>query len=108
MPVVPRNHPRLRNSRAGNAFAVCAMNLMLKFMPPAQRRRRRAFDSASKERRSNAGQQNLGFAFAELARALKCGPVRLFATGFNSSNVALGHLALPLHPVLDHGTQLNS
>jgi hypothetical protein len=38
-----------------NAFAGRAMNSMRKFMPPAQRRRRRAFDSASKERRVNAG-----------------------------------------------------
>ena len=56
----------------------------------------------------NTGQHDLGFAFAELARALKCGRVRLLATGFNSSNVAVGHLALPLHPVLGDGNQSNS
>jgi hypothetical protein len=72
------------------------MNLMRIFEPLVQRRRRRAFDSASKERRVNAGQHDLGFAFAELARTLKCGRVSLFATGFSSSNLAVGHLALPL------------
>src|SRR5438552_2080887 len=33
MPAVTRNHPRLRNSRAGNAFAVRTKNLMRKFEP---------------------------------------------------------------------------
>jgi len=56
----------------------------------------------------NTGQHDLGFAFAELARALKCGRVRLLATGFYSSNVAVGHLALPLQPVLRDGNQFNS
>jgi len=56
----------------------------------------------------NTGQHDLGFAFAELARALKCGRVRLLATGFNSSNVAVGHLALPLQRVLRDGNQFNS
>src|SRR5213595_3170964 len=85
-----------------------AMNLMRKFMPPPQRRRRRAFDSASKERRVNTGRYSHGFAFAELASALKCGQVRLFGTELSSSDVALGLLALPLHSVLHDGNQFNS
>ncbi len=56
----------------------------------------------------NTGQHDLGFALAELARALKCGRVRRLAIGFSSSNVAVGHLALPLHPVLGDGNQFNS
>ncbi len=56
----------------------------------------------------NTGQHDLGFAFAELARALKCGRVRLLATGFRASNLAVGHLALPLHPELRDGNQFNS
>ena len=56
----------------------------------------------------NTGQHDLGFAFAELVKALKCGRVRLFGTELSSSDVALGLLALPLHSVLRDGNQFNS
>src|SRR6266699_3061597 len=55
-----------------NAFAVRPMNLQRKFEPFVQRRRRRAFDSASKERRVDTRRCAIGFAFAELVKALKC------------------------------------
>jgi len=61
-----------------NAFAVRPMNLQRKFEPFVQRRRRRAFDSASKERRVNAGQPGLGFAFAEVrTRPALCNRIQL-------------------------------
>ena len=103
-----RRIPRPSQPPRRNAFAVRAMNWMRKFELLVQRLRRRTFDSASKERRVNTGQHDNGFAFAKLARALKCGQVRLFGTELSSSDVALGLLALPLHSVLHDGNQFNS
>src|ERR1700752_4624223 len=90
-----------------NAFAVREMSLMRKSEPRVQRPRRRAFDSTSKGRRVSPGRYAIGFAFAELARQLKCGPVRLLRTGLITSDVVVGLLALPLHSVLNDGNQFN-
>ena len=69
MPVVSRNRPRLRNSRAGNAFAAREIKVEEKSGPHMQRQRRRAFDSTSKERRVSAGGHDFAFCTRRISQS---------------------------------------